>query len=470
MLLVHPSGDSYFITDPAGNRLFEDKNCELLFNYLAMDLSDVQTLFSNCYNLMIDIQQKMSAIEDHEGNDLYPCEYPEVKKAMSAIHMRLQNIHPFLPSNLYFHIIPQMLAGHFVNSLISNDLDLNEDTFSTMLWMLICDEFQPMYHDDMPRYPIPNRYNKEPLLHSYYQVYRQKYAKKEKAVPDFDYLENVQKRIRACIYWTLDTSSQRFKGMNREERCRLYRTIFHPDNLGADISLRMNFSWSKPDTASALRKYTEFGKGQHTVELFLDDDVRMTWPEAEASAQKTLDENRAELDRLKGYAESFLSVDNDDSTLTEEMMAFFSAAQENVIRNTDSVPYITYQVNSLEELFYVQIQGLLQSSQFVRKCKYCGRYFLTERSNIDYCQRIPDGETQSCSVIGPGRRFLEASANDEALSEYTKAYKRMYARLHRGSMDQKDFDSWREYAKKKLEQARDGKLGIDEYGEWLRDQ
>ena len=151
-------------------------------------------------------------------------------------------------------------------------------------------------------------------------------------------------------------------------------------------------------------------------------------------------------------------------------MAFFSAAQENVIRNTDSVPYITYQVNSLEELFYVQIQGLLQSSQFVRKCKYCGRYFLTERSNIDYCQRIPDGETQSCSVIGPGRRFLEASANDEALSEYTKAYKRMYARLHRGSMDQKDFDSWREYAKKKLEQARDGKLGIDEYGEWLRDQ
>jgi hypothetical protein len=273
--------------------------------------------------------------------------------------------------------------------------------------------------------------------------------------------------MKTCIYWTLDQSSKRFKGMDSETRSRLYRAIFHPDNLGSDITLRMNFSWSKPDTASALRQYTEFGKGQHTVELFLDEDVRMTWPEAEASAQKTLDENRAELDRLKENAVQFLSVDSDDCALTEDMTSFFSTAQKSARKAKTSVPYITYQVNSLEDLFYVQVQGLLQSQQFVRKCKYCGRYFLTERSNIDYCQRVANQELQTCSEIGPGRRYLEASSKDEALSAYYKAYKRMYARLHRGSMEQDAFDAWREEAKSNLARVRSGEMAQDEFIAWL---
>ena len=470
MLLVHPIADSYNVTDPAGNPLFEDKNCGLFFDFLGMDLSDVKEMFSDYYNLMISLQQETASDESSEKERVYPCEHPEARTALSGIRMRLKAIHPFLPSNLYSFIIPQMLAGHFVNSLINNDLDLGEGTFSTMLWMLISEAMQPMYRDDFPKYPISNRYNKEPLLHTFYQVYRRKLPTKEKTVPDFDYLETLQQQMRACIYWTLDTSSKRFKGMDSATRCRLYRAVFHPDNLGSDITLRMNFSWSKPDTASALRQYTVFGKGQHTVELFLDDEVRMTWPEAEENAQKRLEENRAELDRLKGYAAQFQSVDNDDSVLNEGMSTFFIEAQKAAQKSKTSVPYITYQVNSLEELFYVQIQGLLQSSLFVRKCKYCGRYFLTERSNIDYCQRISDGETQSCSVIGPGRRYLETSSKDEALSAYTTSYKRMYARLHRGSLEQEEFDAWREAAKDRLERTRAGEISIDDYKEWLIEQ
>lgn len=463
MLLVHPIADSYSITDPAGNHLFEDSNCELFFNFLGMDISDVKGLFSNYYNLMLSLQQGTTPDEETP----FPCEYPEARKALSGIRTRLRSIHPFLPNNLYSFIIPQMLAGHYVNGLIENGLDIDEDTFTPMLWMLISEAMQPMYRDDFPKYPVSNKYNKEPLLRSFYQVYKRKLAKKERAVPDFDYLEQLQQQMKTCVYWTLDQSSKRFKGMDSATRSRLYRAIFHPDNLGSDITLRMNFSWSKPDTVSALRQYTEFGKGQHTVELFLDEDVRMTWPEAEASAQKTLDENRAELDRLKENAVQFLSVDSDDCALTEDMTSFFSTAQKSARKAKTSVPYITYQVNSLEDLFYVQVQGLLQSQQFVRKCKYCGRYFLTERSNIDYCQRVANQELQTCSEIGPGRRYLEASSKDEALSAYYKAYKRMYARLHRGSMEQDAFDAWREEAKSNLARVRSGEMERDEFIAWL---
>ena len=470
MLLVHPAADTYCVTDPAGNPKFEDTNCELLFNFLGMDITDVRRLFSDYYNLMIDIQREIPSDVVADSDSLLPCEYPEARKALSDIRVRLSAIHPFLPNNLYFFIIPQMLAGHFVNSLIENELDLGEDTFDTMLWMLISEAMQPMYRDDFPKYPISNRYNKGPLLQSFYQVYKRKLPKREKTVPDFDYLESLQQQMRTCVYWTLDTSSKRFKGMDIPKRCSLYRTVFHPDNLGSDISIRMNFSWCKPDTASALMRYTEFGKGQRTVELFLDDATVMTWPEAEESAQKTFDENKAELDRLKEYTELFSVIDDDENDLTEDMTDFLEAARKRSGKNKDSVPYVTFQVNSLDELFYVQIQGLLQSPQYVRKCKYCGRYFLTERSNIDYCQRIPDGETQTCSVIGPGRNYLEASSKDVALSAYNTSYKRMYARLHRGSINRVDFETWRETAKDKLDKTRSGELTIDEYMEWLKEQ
>ena len=466
MLLVHPIVDSYSITDPAGNHLFEDANCELFFNFLGMDISDVKGLFSYYYNLMLSLQQGTTPDEETP----FPCEYPEARKALSGIRTRLRSIHPFLPNNLYSFIIPQMLAGHYVNGLIENGLDIDEDTFTPMLWMLISEAMQPMYRDDFPKYPVSNKYNKEPLLRSFYQVYKRKLAKKEKAVPDFDYLESLQQQMKTCIYWTLDQSSKRFKGMDSATRSRLYRAIFHPDNLGSDITLRMNFSWSKPDTVSALRQYTEFGKGQHTVELFLDEDVRTTWPEAEASAQKTLDENRAELDRLKENAVQFLSVDSDDCALTEDMTSFFSTAQKSARKAKTSVPYITYQVNSLEELFYVQVQGLLQSPRHVRRCKFCGCFFLTDRSNIDYCQRIIEGETQSCSVIGPGRRYLETSAGDPALSAYTRAYKRMFARLHRGTIEQDAFDSWRSLAKENLAKARSGDVTLADYIQWLEER
>lgn len=468
MLLVHPVSDSYQITDPAGNPLFEDQNCEIFFNFLAMDISDVKELFSSYYTLMLRIQQEALSVDGADAP--LPCEHPDARKALSNLRMRLRSIHPFLPNNLYCFFIPQVITGHFVNSLIENELELDEHTFSSTLWMLISEGMQPMYRDDFPKYPISNRYNKEPLLRSFFQVYKKKLARKERTAPDFDYLENLQQRYRTCVYWTLDESSKRFKGMEAADRCRLYRTVFHPDDLGSDITIKMNFSWSKPETAAALRQYTEFGKGQRTVELFLDDATQMTWPEAEDSAQKTLNENKAQLHHLNEMAALLGSTDSDDAIIPDDAQSFFTKAQKAARKGKSPVPYITYQINSLEELFSVQIQGLLDTPRHVRRCKFCGCFFLTDRSNIDYCQRIIEGETQSCSVIGPGRRYLEASAGDPALSAYTRAYKRMFARLHRGTIEQDAFDSWRSLAKENLAKARSGDMTLADYIQWLEER
>ena len=96
MLLVHPVSDSYQITDPAGNPLFEDQNCEIFFNFLAMDISDVKELFSSYYTLMLRIQQEALSVDGADAP--LPCEHPDARKALSNLRMRLRSIHPFLPN------------------------------------------------------------------------------------------------------------------------------------------------------------------------------------------------------------------------------------------------------------------------------------------------------------------------------------------------------------------------------------
>ena len=43
----------------------------------------------------------------------------------------------------------------------------------------------------------------------------------------------------------------------------------------------------------------------------------------------------------------------------------------------------------------------------------------------------------------------------------------MYARLHRGSMEQDAFDAWREGAKERLANVRGGEMVLDDFIAWL---
>ena len=107
-------------------------------------------------------------------------------------------------------------------------------------------------------------------------------------------------------------------------------------------------------------------------------------------------------------------------------------------------------------------------STSVKRCRHCSRYFLAEKSTIEYCTRIAPGESAPCDVIGPKQSFSRLLEGDGALKAYNSAYKTFYARQRRGTMSEAEFSSWRDEAKRRLQDVREGKIALEEYTTWLK--
>lgn len=134
---------------------------------------------------------------------------------------------------------------------------------------------------------------------------------------------------------------------------------------------------------------------------------------------------------------------------------FISAKMENVDDGSEKQE-LTYRRN-----------GRYRKATIIRRCKNCGQYFITERSNIDYCQRILPGETQTCYVIGPKRVFNKLLSADVPRNLYSKAYKKYQARLRRNGITADEFEEWKVQAKQYLEDVQNGKISLEDYSVWM---
>jgi len=105
----------------------------------------------------------------------------------------------------------------------------------------------------------------------------------------------------------------------------------------------------------------------------------------------------------------------------------------------------------------------------VKKCKYCKRYFVLEKGNLEYCDRISDGETKPCSEIGKSRTYEQRiSGGGTAMALYRKAYKTHFARVSNGVMGKEAFEQWKADAMEKRRLAEAGEMGFEEYAAWLK--
>lgn len=130
--------------------------------------------------------------------------------------------------------------------------------------------------------------------------------------------------------------------------------------------------------------------------------------------------------------------------------------------------YEEYEVNDLFEVLFLEIYHMILNSTAVKKCRHCGMYFVVNNMNVEYCNRIIEGEEKPCSEIGPKRAFQKKLEEDYPLKIYNRAYKTHYARVRNGKMTKAEFNTWYIEAKEKLEQARAGNLDVSEYQKWLR--
>jgi len=133
------------------------------------------------------------------------------------------------------------------------------------------------------------------------------------------------------------------------------------------------------------------------------------------------------------------------------------------------VPIISsYRCSSLEEMLYLEFEKMLELDVKIKKCKNCGRYFvLKDNYHTEYCDRVPEGETQNCQSLGASAKYAQKVKANPALAIFNKAYKRYHARVKVGSVKPDAFKKWRYEAVVMRDKCVNGEIPVPEFEEWI---
>lgn len=87
-------------------------------------------------------------------------------------------------------------------------------------------------------------------------------------------------------------------------------------------------------------------------------------------------------------------------------------------------------IDTLYDLIRFELFHTLRENQPIKKCKYCGEYFIPHgRMDTEYCNRIKWGETKRCSEMGAIRNYWSGKTDDPVYKEFQKACKRNHSRV-----------------------------------------
>ena len=126
------------------------------------------------------------------------------------------------------------------------------------------------------------------------------------------------------------------------------------------------------------------------------------------------------------------------------------------------------EIYNLDDLLSFELYHTLKSDLIIRKCKHCDEFFIVRgRIDIEYCDRVKEGETKPCCIIGATRSYWGSKVDDPIHTAFQKAYKRNHSRQRVGKMTQTEFYEWSEEARQKRSECESGKLSLADFMVWL---
>ena len=186
-----------------------------------------------------------------------------------------------------------------------------------------------------------------------------------------------------------------------------------------------------------------------------------------AIVEETQRKKETEAVRIR-YASALMDLTSDHTELDGAISKWMKEQIQSIKKETSQPLFKAYEISSFFDYILLQLRLLTEKSVIIKRCKNCGQYFITERANIDYCQRILPGETQTCYDIGPSRVFNRNLVSDIPRGLYSKAYKKYQNRLRRKTITAEEWDTWRNQAKKMLDDVQNDRISMEEYEKWMR--
>ena len=95
--------------------------------------------------------------------------------------------------------------------------------------------------------------------------------------------------------------------------------------------------------------------------------------------------------------------------------------------NTDYLNTYCFESNDIIQTFIIELFEMTEiESTAIKKCKNCGKYFLTTNSAVIYCDNV-FADNKTCREIGASKVFTKNLEKDEAYNLYRKVYKKKQA-------------------------------------------
>ena len=124
---------------------------------------------------------------------------------------------------------------------------------------------------------------------------------------------------------------------------------------------------------------------------------------------------------------------------------------------------------SICDLISYHLQECVKQGLRFRICKNCGRYFyMSGRNTAMYCCRPYDEKGHTCRRVAPVWAWSERNQKDKIFHEYRREYKRRFAWINAGRIEQDAFYAWSKQAREKKTECIAGIISYEDFTEWLR--
>lgn len=129
-----------------------------------------------------------------------------------------------------------------------------------------------------------------------------------------------------------------------------------------------------------------------------------------------------------------------------------------------------YKCQSIFSALYITLYNLtFITNTYVKKCKNCGKYFLSNKNNTAYCDNIFENN-KTCKQIGGKLSQKKKEANNPVYKKYRNIYAKKGMNAKRNSdIDsvQIQYEKWKKETNSFLDDIENGTRTYDEFDKWL---
>ena len=405
---------------------------EELFDYVSKDLSKLPDLFEKCVSKTMDITTFEMIDYQHDDNDS-----AEIKDILASLHPYYKHEYTVVINKVigdYFNAL--LVYSQYKNRTLDDKHEekwyIERFTKLAAPFLQKSDMAPRVFHDQYEKWI--DAYDAEPVEGEERFVF----GVPTEPPKGFDEELEIQKTVQRMLYWILDISAPNIGEMTMPQRMWIYSNMFWMASSQSNMKVskrllfRPNFRYRGNndyiDEVGYIRKIDDLFRPLYALSKF--DIYHRDIP------LEMLDD----LNRVIEYAKTVPKAD-----VHEE-----------------------YEIDNLHQLLYLEILFMIKTNTNIRRCKHCGKYFVMPNRKTLYCSRIAEGEKESCFAVGSKRSFQKKMEAEYPLKIYNRAYKTHHARVRYCKIDKNDFILWRDKAKEKLKEVRNGNLDIFEFEKWLK--